>query len=503
MVRSGDISLSDVKRTLRRYWWVLAITTVVCGAVGVAAAVLLPKRYRSETMILVKQPTVPVDIVKPIITGDLSHRLASMQEQILSRSRLQPIIDKFHLYENDRAKLSDDDLVGRLRNSVKITPLEPMQGTDNRQLPGFYVDVEFDNPRLAQQICSEITSMFLEQNAKEREQQASRTTTFLTEQLEEAKTKLDDQDARLAQFKRQYLGSLPEEEQTNLGLLTGLNSQLEANTQALSRAEQDRAFNDSLLSAQEAGAKASPSGQIPDATQVELDTLKKQLAVLLANYTPKHPDVAKLQGQIEELKKRQSESPKPDSSTSDVRASASASPQAQQLRAKIRQDEINIGDLTKRQGQIQEQIRQLQARVQASPVVEQQLKEQTRNYQTALDFYNDLLKKRATSAMATDLEHQQDSEQFSVFDPPSVPDKPSSPNQTTLAGGGFSAGLAMGLGLLYLIAYTDKSLHTERDVEKCLKLPVLTLIPKLDWTEDPGAVGAGPGLAKMNMKKSA
>src|SRR5215467_7905775 len=295
MVRNGDVTLSDVKRLLRRFWWIPTVTTVLCGTLGVAAAVLLPKRYSSEAMILVKLPTVPVDIVKPVITGDLSHRLASMQEQILSRTRLQFIIDKFHLYESDRNKLLDDELVGRLRSSVKITPLAPMEGTDNRQMPGFYVAVEFNNPELAQNICAEITSMFLEQNTNEREQQAARTTSFLTQQLEEAKAKLNEQDAKLAQFKRQFLGSLPEEEQTNLSLLSGLNSQLEANTQALSRAEQDRAFNESLLSAQEASPKAPSIGQAVDTSQVELDTLRKQLAILLGRYTPKHPDVAKLQ----------------------------------------------------------------------------------------------------------------------------------------------------------------------------------------------------------------
>jgi uncharacterized protein involved in exopolysaccharide biosynthesis len=168
MVRSGNISLADVKRMLRRYYWIPAITTIVCGIVGVAAATFLPKRYTSETLILVQQPTIPTDIVKPISTGDLNRRLASMQEQILSRTRLQPVVDKLHLFEKDRTKLSDEDLVRRLRSAVKITPLEPMQGTDNHQMPGFYVDVEFSNPKLAQQICSEITSMFLEQNAKER-----------------------------------------------------------------------------------------------------------------------------------------------------------------------------------------------------------------------------------------------------------------------------------------------------------------------------------------------
>jgi polysaccharide chain length determinant protein (PEP-CTERM system associated) len=484
MVRSGDISLSDVKRILRRHWWILALTTGVLGFGGLLAALLLPKHFTSQTMILVKQATVPTDIVKPIVTDDLTRRLASMQEQILSRTRLQPIIDKFDLYKKDRAKTSEEELVRRLRSSVKVTPLEAMQGTDSRQLPGFYIDVEFENAKVAQAICAEVSEMFLEQNKKERENDANKTTAFLTGQLQEAKAKLDEQDSRLAGFKRQYLGSLPEEEQTNLSLLTSTNSQLEATTQALSRAEQDRAFNESLLSSQEANGKGKPSAPADDATQLELDRMNQQLVVLLAHYTAKHPDVVKLEGQIEQLKKRQSQEQSTVTSPNDGGAPVSNNPQTQQLRAKVRQDEIDIKDLTKRQAQIQEQIRNLQGRVQESPVVEQQFKEITRDHQTALDFYNDLLKRRETSAMAGDLEQQQESERFTVYDPPNLPEKPSSPNQPLLAGGGLAGGVALGLGILYLIAYGDKTLHNERDVEKCLKLPVLTLIPELRWQAD-------------------
>jgi polysaccharide chain length determinant protein (PEP-CTERM system associated) len=363
--------------------------------------------------------------------------------------------------------------------------MEAMPGTDNR-LPGFQVSVDFDNAARAQQICSEITKMFLKQSTEEREGQARGTTDFLTRTLDEAKGRLDEQDAKLAQFKRQYLGSLPEEEQTNLNLLTGMNSELEANTQALSRAEQDRAFNESLLSSQEINAKAALTGQTPEANQLQLDALQQQLATLLAHYTPKHPDVVKVRGQIEELKKHQAESASGENShNGSVPAHSIATPQVQQLRAKIRQDEINITDLTKRQTQIQNRIHELQARVQASPVVEQQLKELTRSHQAALDFYNDLLKKRENSAMATDLEHQQQSEQFKVLDSPNLPDRPSFPNPVLFTGGGFCCGLASGLGLMYLIAFSDKSLHSEVDVERCLKLPVLSTIPTIDFGLDP------------------
>jgi polysaccharide chain length determinant protein (PEP-CTERM system associated) len=491
MIRNGEITVSEAKRILRRYWWILPIAILGCGGIGLLAATVLPKRYTSETLVLVDQPTVPTEFVKPVVTEDLNHRLASMQEQILSRTRLQPIIEKFGLYQNMRGKVHIDDLVEKLRTAVTVKPMDSMPGTQNHSLPGFYVDVTFDNPQIAQQVCSEITSMFMQQNTREREQQAVQTTSFLSGQLLEAKRKLDDQDQRLAAFKRQYLGSLPEEGQTNLNLLSGMNSQLEANIQALSRAQQDKTFNESLLTQQEANATAmSPLGQSSGVTpEQQLNALEDQLATLEARYTPEHPDVVKMKNQVEEFRKRMAASPKKNGDGAKV-----DSLQVQQLRAKLRQDEQNIGDLTKRQAQIQAQITQLQGRLQASPVVEQQLKEITRNYQSAMDFYNDLLKKRDQSAMATDLEHQQESEQFRVLDPPSLPDKPSFPKRLLFVGGGLAAGLALSLAIMYLIALLDKSMHTEKDVEVCLSLPVLTTVPLLDVApggDQTGILGGG------------
>jgi len=481
MVQNGEIGLDDAKRVLRRFWWILPITTIFLGAIGLGAALLLPKKYTSQTMVLVEQPTVGPDYVKPVVTEDLNHRLASMQEQVLSRTGLQPIIEKFGLYPNDRDRVHIDDLVERLRTAVTIKPMAPTPGTESRQLPGFYVNVTFDNPRTAQQICTEITSMILAQNAGDRQNQVKVTTDFLSQQLEEAKKSLDAQDAKLAQFKRQYLGSLPEEEQTNLSILMGTNTQLEANTQALSRAQQDKAFTESLLSQQETNWAKSQTGHNPETSEQQLSALQYQLTNLLARYTPEHPDVIKLTSQIEELRKQSAAAPKSNGPANGaLQASVSEPPQIQQLRAKLRQDEINITDLAHRQSQIQEQIHQLQGRVQASPVVEQQFKELTRNYQTALDFYNDLLKKRQSAGVAGDLESQQQSEQFRVYDPPSLPDKPSFPKKTIFAGGGLGGGFALGLGILFLIAASDKSLHSERDVELALKLPVLVSVPTLD-----------------------
>jgi len=485
MVGDNPIGVADVKRVLRRWWWILPLTTIFFGGLGTLASLVLPKKYTSQTMVLVESPTVSPILVQPVITEDLNRRLSSMQEQILSNSRLQPVIQKFGLYQNDRGKAHMEDLVERLRSSVKITPLEPMAGTQNRQLPGFYINVTFNDGQLAQQICTEITSMFLEQNARDRQTQSTDTSDFIQQRLDEAKKKLDDEDAKLAEFKRRNLGTLPEQETTNLSILTGLNTQLDSNTQALSRAQQDKTFNESLLAQQEAVLKqkvdTGAGGVAPDTLDQQLSALQDQLVSLEAKYTPEHPDVVKARHAIEELKKRIDAQQKTGATTvSATKTNVPEPPQLQQLRAKLRLDDQNIADLSKAQAKIQNDIRVLQGRVQESPVVEQEYKDITRGYQTASDNYNDLLKKHNTADIASHLENQQESEQFKIFDPPSLPNRPSFPNKLLFAGGGLGGGIALGLAILYLLAAMDKSLHNERDVELGLKLPLLVAIPALD-----------------------
>ena len=486
MLSKGDVTVGEVKRILRRYWWILPITGFAAGAIGLAAALVLPKKYTSSTMVLVEPPAVAAEVVPTAVNEDLYRHLASMKEQVLSRSRLQPIITKFNLFPKVKDTAHMEDAVEELKKTIEVELIQPMPGSVNRQPPGFHVSVTLADPQTAQQVCTEITSMFMEQNATTQEKRFKDTTSFLTQQLAEAKANLDQQDDKLAQFKREHLGTLPEEEQSNLSLLTGMNSQLDAATQALSRAQQDKTFNESLLSQQETAWRASQAGMAnTDSLDAQLSALQDKLSELLAKYTPEHPDVVKTRTQIADVKKRM------EAADTDPKATASPSnktntrepAQIQQLRAKIKQDDLNIADLTKQQTQIQRQIGTLQAHVQASPMVEQQIKELTRNYQTALEHYNDLLKNQQKSAMLTDLQDQQEGEQFKVLDAPNLPTSPSFPKKSIFAGGGFGAGIALGVGILYLLAMSDKAMYTERDVEVCMKLPVLTLVPTFDLAD--------------------
>jgi polysaccharide chain length determinant protein (PEP-CTERM system associated) len=488
MMNNGTISLADAKRVLRRYWWILPLSTLCVGALGFVATRVLPKKYKSSTTVLVEQPVVPPDYVRPVVQEDLHNHLASMQAQVLSSSRLQPIIEKFNLFPDQRGLVGNEALQSQLRKAIDVELMQPMLGSVSRQPPGFHVSVTFDNPRQAQQICNEVTDMFIKENEKGRLGKAEVTTSFLGDQVTQAKAKLDEQDAKLADFKRKYLGSLPEEEQANLNLLNGLNTQLEANTQAINRAQQDKTLNDALLSQQELNWKSMQAGgveQSPDTQEAQLAALKQQLHDMLLRYQPEHPDVIKLKSQVEDLERRLSEAPATPPTPPPTSASGKTPREPAQLlalRAKIKQDDLTIADLTRRQGQLQGQIGVLQGRVQASPMVEEQFKELNRNYQTAQQIYDQLLKNQSDAAMATQLEQQQQSETFQVLDKPDLPTEPSFPNVLVFTGGGLGGGLVFGFAILYLIAMTDKALYSERDVEICLKLPVLTVVPSLDRT---------------------
>jgi polysaccharide chain length determinant protein (PEP-CTERM system associated) len=479
MVGQRELTLEDYIAIARRRWILIAVLAVLGASLGYGIARYLPKRYTSRTLVLVEAPSVPEKIVTPVVSADTSQRLASMQQEIMSRTRLEPLIQQFRLYPQDVSRVPTEDLVARLRSTIEVTPIQPMAQTRAQGLPGFSISVTFDDPRLAQQICSTVTSMFMEENLQLRQRQAEQTTQFLTKQLEDAKAKLDEQDARLALFQRRHLGALPDDQQSNLNILAGLTSQLDAATQTLSRAQQDKTFAESSLAQVMAAWQASQDSVNPQTREQQISALELELSALKSKYTDDHPDVIKLKRDIAAAKAA-AQGSEPATEEDETPSRARIEPaQVQSLRAQIHQIEQVIKERTAQQEELHRRIREYQTRVEASPMVEQEYKGLTRDYQTALEFYNELLKKRDQSAMATDLERRQQSEQFRVLDPANLPDRPSFPNKLLFGIGGLSGGLGLSLVLTLLLEVRDTSLRSDRDVELLLELPVLAVVPKL------------------------
>jgi polysaccharide chain length determinant protein (PEP-CTERM system associated) len=476
-----ELTPADYMAMFRRRWVMIAALTVIGGPIAFGVALMLPAKYKSQTTVLVQPPAVSSDIVKPVDTTDLGQRLSSMQQQILSRSRLEPIIRQFGLFPKEIDRKPMEDLVAKLQKDIEVSPIQPMAETRAQNLPGFFVAVSLGDARTAQQVCTAVTSMFIAESLRIHTQNAEDATEFLTQRLADAKANLDEQDRKLAVFKSAHSGSLPDDEKTNLDLLTNFASQLDAATQALERAQQDKSFAQSMLTQQVSAWQASQGGHDPETMEAQLAALQAQLTALESKYTDDHPDVIKAKNDIAALQQKiaENQSAKPGGESKSAK-SAMEPAAISQLRAQIHTFDSIIAEKTKDEEQIKHQINTYQARIQSSPVVEQQYKELTRGYQTAQDYYSDLLKKRDDASMAARLAQAQEGEQFSVLDPANLPDKPSFPNRWLFTGGGIGGGLALGLGIALLLEMKDTSLRTERDVEFALHLPMLAMIPAID-----------------------
>lgn len=502
MIGQREMKLDDYWAILRRRMWVILVPAILGPIVAVVITFFLHEQYKSTTLVLVEDQKVPDNIAHSVVTDDLNVRLSSMQEQILSRTRLQPIIEKFGLFKGDVNKLPMEDLVDRLRTAIEVTPVRAMSGTRPGGLPGFYINVTLDNARTAQQVCAEITSMFTEQNLKDREANAQGTTSFIQSRLDEAQRDLNDRDAKLAAFKAQHIGQLPTETDQNINILNGLNTQLDGVNQAISRAQTEKALFNSMLTQALATASSSQSkGGDPDVLQKQMDDLRNQLAIAQSKYTDDHPDVKSLKVRIADLQKKidsgeTAVADKPQDNPAPTKAANTAAPdkpadkpekstkptlpetpQVQQLRQQIFLADQTIKEKSKEQAEVLQKIHMYEARIQMTPAVEEQYKVLSRDYNTSVENYNELLKKLNDAQMSKGLESRQLGETFDVMDPANLPERPSFPNRWIFAGGGLAAGLALGFGIALIFEMGDKAIRTDRDVEALLGLRTLAMVP--------------------------
>jgi protein tyrosine kinase modulator len=476
MLGHRDLTIQDYAGILKRRFWMILISAILFLGIGIGLTYVITPQFVSKTLVLIERQKVPEDYVTPVVTEDLGSRLASMREQILSRSRLQPIIEKFNLYAGRQTTM--DDRIEMTQKAIGIAPIPA--GPSSYGMPGFFITFKAQDARTAQQVCSEITSLFVSENLNAREQSAEGTTDFLKQQLADAKAKLDDQDAKLAVFEQKNFGALPDEEQGNMNTLQSLTSQLDAATQQLGRTQQDVTFLEAMVAQQTQDSQsAEPGSSVAsvDARKTELQDLIKQKQALEAQYTPDYPDVVAISRKIADLQAEiahASAEPPPAQATSTT--SRSDSPRLLQLKAQLRAAQASMANTKQEQARIEQQIRTYEARIESRPQVEEQYKQVTRDHETALEFYNSLLKKADESSMATALEQAQQGEQFRVLDPANLPDEPTFPNPFVFAGGGFAFGLLLGLLSAALLEYRDTSLRNERDIWAFTKLPTLAVI---------------------------
>jgi len=502
MIENRELSIDDYLAMLRRRAKVLLIPAFIAPLVGFLVSYAFSPKYTSQATILVEGQKVPEGYVQPVVTEDLTQRIATMEQRVLTRNKLQPMIERLGLAKGGRGV---DEVVDSIRTNIDIQPVEPgvtsgstsstkkKPGQQHTDVPGFYVNFSANNPREAQEICAELTSMLLDENVQARTAVAENTTQFLARQVEQAKHDLDEQDSKLAVFKKQYVGQLPGDEDSNLKILMGLNSQLDANTQTMNRAQQDKAYTESLLAQQLTTWKSSDSAANPQTLLQQLAALQSQLITLQARYTEDHPDVVKTKNDIAEIKRRLKQVDSGADQSQDIavdKTKGAEPPEIQKLRLLIHQYDEAIAQAARDQRRLQGQIQAYQGRVALSPGVEEQYKALTRDYETAQKFYNELLAKKSESEMQTNMEQEQRGELMRLLNPANLPETPSFPVRWMFAAGGLGAGLALGLGLAMWLELRDKSIRDEQDVMAALELPMLVSMP---WIGSDGKARSSDG----------
>lgn len=470
---------------VRRRWWVLTtFATIVVLSLLILART--PNRYTSEAMIVVARQRVPERYVVPTSTTDLEKDLRTMESEVLSRSRLLSMINEFALYPKERKRLAPEELVELIRHDIQVEPLVPK--SDPKGADSFTISFTGESPIVAQEVTSRMASLFILNDVKGREDQAQSTTKFLREHLDTTQQKLTSMQENLREFKLKHLGELPEQQQGNLAILTGLETQLQNTTSAIARAQQQRVYLESLINTlrsvttkQEAPLShtTTQSETEPDeallGSQLRLARLRNDQKVLSASRQPGDPELVKLNVDIARtealLQKLRAEKP-PAEKVSETQDASVA-----QLESQLEANRLELQNLTRDEKQLKIEVSEYQTRLNQTPIREQQLAGMAQELDLVKQQYADLLTKEQQSQLATSLEEQQGGQQFRLLEPPNLPVVPSSPQRNKIAIGVFAAALVLGLGVGFLVELKNRAFYTEKELTEHYSVPLVVGMP--------------------------
>jgi len=461
--------------------WLLIIPFCIAMLCAIYLAFVLPEVYEAQTLILVRPQRVPTDYVRSIVSTDIDQRISTIRQQILSRTNLERIIEQFKLFSDPaNADMYMEDKIESLRERIEVDITRSGRSSD---ADAFSISYRGSDRQTVTNIANTLANYFIDENLKVREAQAIGTSGFLEDQLAAMRTRLEEVEKKLGDYRKKYMGELPEQLDTNLRVLDRLQLQLNERQANLQDAKNrllllDKQIEDNKnLQATGVGA-ASETGQ-----PLTLAQLRQQLADLRASYTDRHPDVLRLKRQIEDLEAKAAETgsasdasqPERAGSPTDLTQNRLLANQIQQRNAAY----MDVKNLEAELSNIMQQIKEYQRRVDVTPKREEELLSLKRDYDNIKESYNSLLNRKLEADIAVNLEKKQKGEQFQIIDPARLPQKPVSPNMKKLFMLAAAAGLGLGGGLIFLLDFLDTSLKRPDDIEGDLGVPVLATIPKL------------------------
>ncbi len=514
--------MEDYVDMLRRQKAWIAGPVFAAVVTAVVVAHLWPDTFVSTAVVRVVPPQVPEAFVPSNVNMEMSQRINSMAQQILSRSTLTNIINTHGLYARDRARLPMEDVVESMRKKdVRISNVVNFSaGEGRRQVPAFQISFAYEDRMKAHKVCQDLVGRFINENTRDRTNQSVFTTQFLKDQLELARRDLEVVEDRLAKFRVANAGRLPDQVQQNLQQLNVLEQRMANLNGQVSRQNQERLLMESQLriyreqlngiaTTEEVSTPQQQQQQQAKSARIlklenDIQGVEMQLAAMKENYTEKHPDVGRVMASLNVLRatrdrlekeeaaaaaKKKAEEPAKDAAKEPVKkvVNPGAVREARELEVAIKRlqsgmeaKDMEAEETRKAIAATEAAIKNTQARIEASPLGEKEYIDLMRERDLVRARVEDMNRKQGISNIATALETRQQGENLELLDPASVPQRPSEPDRALIIGAGSAFGFILGVVLAAARELKDSTIKNLKDVRAYTQLNVLGSIPLLE-----------------------
>jgi polysaccharide biosynthesis transport protein len=479
--------------TLLAVWsrrkWLAILVFVAPACAAISLIMFLPNIYRSTATVLVERQQVPEAFVRSTVTSALETRLQTISQEILSRSRLEALIDRFGLYADLKTRVSLEEVIARIRGDIKLE----LKSADVKGNPrereatvAFTISYQGSDPRTVSAVANTLAGFYIEENLKARERQAIGTSEFLKVQLGETKKRLDVQEERVSAFKRLHLGELPQQMETNLVTLERLHTQLRINTDRQTRAAERRETLSSQLAEAESLPASGNAGSAEPRGAARLVLKKEELTRLRTRFSERYPDVVQLAAEVtaleRELAEGKSGEPQTEESTAAPKATQPGpftSPYVLRLKESLNENQADLKVLKSEESRLRGQIASYQTRVENVPRREQEFKELSRDYEGTRELYQTLMRRHEEAQLAESMEQRQKGEQFRVIEPAVPNPLPAAPSRVRLLLMALVVSLGLAVGAVVLAENIDTSFHSVDDLRAFSPVPVLVSIPRI------------------------
>jgi protein tyrosine kinase modulator len=486
--------LERIRAVWRRRKWLAILVFVVPIAAGTTMILSAPRLYRSTATVLVERQVIPEAFVRATVTSELETRLQTISQKILSRARLEELMTRFNLYPDLRTRMSNEALVERLRRDITLevkAATGRSSGSAQTGTVAFALSYTGRNPQTVARVTNTVANFYPEENSRVREEQAAGTTAFLKAQLADTRLRLEEQERRVSDFKKRYLGELPQQMQANLTTLESLTAQLRLTSDNQVRAAERReTLSVQLTEAASFGPMvAAPGGGVapaPEPAAVRLARRKQELQELRTRYSDKYPDVVRIKDDIAALEREVAQA-KPEPGGDPVAAAAQAIPPSSyvlRLREALRAADAELKILKSEEQRLRSAIAAYQARVENTPRREQEFQDISRDYESTRELHLSLRKRYEEAQLAENMEQGQKGEQFRILDPAVPSASPAAPARPKLLLMLLVLSLGAAAGAAMLAETVDTSFRSAKELSTFTGMPVLARIPRISTAAD-------------------